>query len=64
MELENAQPFLVPFLYWAKTLDISPSASQIDEFRRVYDPEESIERFVCRLKGAATRSDAGDPYAG
>jgi hypothetical protein len=60
LELENAQPFLVPFLYWAKTLGVSPRASQIDEFRRVYDPEELIESFVSRLTGP-TRSDAGDP---
>ena len=51
MELENAQPFLVPFLYWAKTLGVSPRTSQIVEFRRVYDPEEMIESFVSRLTG-------------
>jgi hypothetical protein len=63
MELENAQPFLVPFLYWAKNLGVSPSTSQIDEFLRAYDPEESIESFVCRLKGE-TRADVWDPYSG
>jgi hypothetical protein len=63
MELENAQPFLVPFLYWAKTMGVSPSTSQIDEFLRVYNPEESIESFVRRLKGA-TRAEVGDPYSG
>jgi predicted phosphodiesterase len=63
MELENAQPFLVPFLYWARTLDISPSAERIDEFLRVYDPEELIKSFVSRLTGP-TRSDVGDPYSG
>ncbi|MGB6363563.1 MAG: hypothetical protein WBG64_12915, partial [Thermoanaerobaculia bacterium] len=63
MELENAQPFLVPFLYWAKTLDISPSAERVDEFLRVYDPEELIKSFVSRLTGP-TRSDTGDPYSG
>jgi predicted phosphodiesterase len=63
MELENAQPFLVPFLYWAKTLGISPSASRIDEFLRVYDPEEMIKSFVSRLTGP-TRSDTGDPHSG
>jgi predicted phosphodiesterase len=51
MELENAQPYLVPFLYWAKTLGISPSAARIDEFLRAYDPEELIKSFVSRLTG-------------
>jgi predicted phosphodiesterase len=50
LELESAQPFLVPFLQWASTLNLSPNEEQIEVFREFYDPEEPIRRFFERLE--------------
>jgi len=49
LELENAQPFLVPFLQWASTLGIPAVADQIDAFLDFYDPDEPFHAFFHRL---------------
>ena len=50
LELENAQPFLVPFLQWASTLGVPPVADRLESFRDFYDPNEPIRTFFCRLE--------------
>ncbi len=50
MELENAQPFLVPFLHWASILEIPPSSSSLERFFDFYDPSESMRSFALRLR--------------
>lgn len=59
LELENAQPFLVPFLQWAATLNIPPSEAQIGVFRDFYDPNEAIGCFFERLEALSGRSNLG-----
>lgn len=49
LELEKAQPYLVPFLQWASTLGVPPVAEQIEKFRGFYDPDEPVRTFFCRL---------------
>lgn len=55
LELENAQPFLVPFLQWTSTLGIPPVPAQIERFRDFYDPDEPLRTFFGRLAAAAGR---------
>jgi len=55
LELEQARPFLVPFLQWTSTLGIPPVAQRIDEFRGFYDPDEPIRSFFCRLEELSGR---------
>ncbi len=50
MELEEAQPFLVPFLQWASALGLTPRSSDIDQFCDFYNPEESMHSFFGRLQ--------------
>ena len=59
LELEHAQPFLVPFLHWASTLDIQPSAEQIERFRDFYDPAEPMRSFFARLERLTHRDNIG-----
>lgn len=57
MELEQAQPFLVPFLHWASILEIAPSQVNIGRFLDFYDPSEPMRAFSRRLEEAkAARS--------
>lgn len=56
MELERAQPFLVPFLHWAAALNIHPDIEQIEAFCEFYDPDESMRSFSCRLRQLQGRS--------
>lgn len=56
LELQHAEPFLVPFLHWASTLEIPPAEDQIDRFREVYDPAESLRSFLDRLQLTADNS--------
>lgn len=49
LELEHAQPYLVPFLQWASTLGIPAAVDQIEAFRDFYDPDEPFEAFFHRL---------------
>ncbi len=51
MELEEAAPFLVPFLRWAAVLEIAPESSRIPEFLRAYDPDRPLREFYARLAG-------------
>jgi len=57
LELQNAQPFLVPFLQWASTLGIPPVTEQIDRFREFYDPDEPMRAFSCRLAELSGRDN-------
>ena len=57
LELERAQPFLVPFLQWASTLGVPPVTESIEKFRGFYDPDEPIKTFFCRLAELAERDN-------
>lgn len=59
LELENAQPYLVPFLQWASTLRVPPVEDQVDVFRSFYDPDEPMRRFFERLEALSGRGDIG-----
>lgn len=59
MELENAQPYLVPFLQWAEALKIPPIEDQVDVFLNFYDPNEPIGRFFERLEAHSGRGATG-----
>ena len=48
-ELEQAQPYLVPFLHWASVLGEEPSTTSLDRFYAFYDPVESMRSFSRRL---------------
>lgn len=50
MEVQHAQPYLVPFLQWAEAREITPEESRIDEFCGFYDPDEPFRSFFCRLR--------------
>jgi predicted phosphodiesterase len=50
MELQCAQPYLVPFLHWTEAREITPEASRIAEFCEFYDPDEPFRSFFCRLR--------------
>jgi len=52
MELEQAEPFLVPFLQWAATLGVDPVGSNIRHFLDFYDPKEPMRTFATRLEAA------------
>lgn len=52
MELEQAEPFLVPFLQWAATLGVDPVGSNIRRFLDFYDPKEPMRSFATRLEAA------------
>jgi hypothetical protein len=54
MELERAQPYLVPFLQWASVLGLAPKSSDIDQFFEFYDPDESVRVFFHRLQHLTT----------
>jgi hypothetical protein len=58
LELEQAAPFLVPFIEWARARGVSPLESEIGAFLDFYDPEESFRSFACRL-----RELQGEPQA-
>lgn len=55
LEIEKAQPFLVPFLQWAAAKGVRPSVEQLDEFRAFYDPAEPIHFFFQRLADLSGR---------
>ena len=50
LELENASPYLVPFLEWARARGIAPEELHIDDFLRFYSPEEPLRSFFDRLE--------------
>jgi predicted phosphodiesterase len=49
MELEQAVPFLVPFLEWARALARPADRSEIPAFLEAYDPAERLDAFFRRL---------------
>ena len=59
LELENAQPYLVPFLQWSSTLGIQPVEDQVDSFQTFYDPHEPMRRFFERLEELSGQQDIG-----
>ena len=56
LELEYAQPFLVPFLQWSAALELTPSEDRIASFLDFYDPAESMRAFFSRLDALSTRT--------
>jgi predicted phosphodiesterase len=59
LELENAQPYLVPFLQWAATLNVPATPEQIGGFRDFYDPDEPIGCFFERLEQLSGKGRIG-----
>jgi diadenosine tetraphosphatase ApaH/serine/threonine PP2A family protein phosphatase len=55
LELENARPYLVPFLQWTSTLGVPPIAAQLDRFVEFYDPNEPFRSFFSRLEDLSRR---------
>ncbi len=53
LELEQAAPFLVPFLKWASLVRVEPRASRLAEFLDFYDPDEPLHGFFQRLAALA-----------
>ena len=45
MEVEQARPFVVPFLKWTEATERSPRFESLDEFLEVYDPTASMGVF-------------------
>jgi predicted phosphodiesterase len=50
MELEEAVPFLVPFLMWARASGHEPLTSQIPRFLQFYEPGRCLESFVRKVR--------------
>ncbi len=50
MELEQAAPFLVPFIAWARARGVQPLESEVGAFQEFYDPDESFRSFSCRMR--------------
>jgi predicted phosphodiesterase len=50
MELEQAVPFLVPFLEWIRAVERPAESSEIAAFLEVYDPSERLDAFFHRLR--------------
>ena len=59
LELENAQPYLVPFLQWSSTLGIPPVEDQVEVFQTFYDPNEPMQRFFERLEVLSGQREIG-----
>ncbi len=53
LELEQAAPFLVPFLKWASLVGVERRAARIGEFLDFYDPDEPVHEFFRRLSALA-----------
>ena len=49
-ELEQARPYLVPFLKWAEIEDVEPTFDRFDDFLSIFDPEESMMDFFNRVR--------------
>lgn len=50
LELEHATPLLVPFLEWAKAVEVPATAEQLDAFFEVYQPGQPLREFARRLR--------------
>ncbi len=53
MEIEHASPILVPFLEWAKLVEVKPSSAQLERFLEVFQPGQSLREFFRKLKAGA-----------
>ncbi len=53
MELEHASPILVPFLEWAKLLEVAPDWQSLDRFFEVFEPGQSLREFFRALAPAS-----------
>lgn len=53
LELENARPFLVPFLKWAEAREVRPEPERIPDFLDFFHPEEPLHTFFDRLAQSA-----------
>jgi len=51
LELVHAAPFLVPFTHWARVQSIRPEPSRLIDFLDFYDPDDSTQTFIDRLRG-------------
>lgn len=53
-EIQEARPFLVPFLRWAELMGLPPELDQLPEFLDLYEPhaplKEQMERFEALAK--------------
>ncbi len=49
MELEHASPILVPFLEWAKMVEVEPTPAQLERFLEVFQPGQSLREFFRHL---------------
>jgi putative phosphoesterase len=56
MEVEDARPYLVPFLKWAEYTNRTPNATQLAPFLDVYDPQCTMKEFFELLQREETRS--------
>lgn len=52
LELEHASPILVPFLEWAKHLDLAPDTASLERFFEAYTPGQSLREFFRRFQQA------------
>ena len=59
MELEEAAPFLVPFMRWSAAHELEPSRENLDAFLHFYDPSESIAAFYRRLEASTNQDPTG-----
>lgn len=49
-EVQEARPFLVPFLKWAESLKRSPRAEDLDEFFQIFEPTGNLKDFFDSLQ--------------
>ena len=50
LEVQQAAPYLVPFLKWARLTGRKPRASRIADFLDLYDPDEPMHDFFQKLQ--------------
>ncbi len=58
IELQEAAPFLVPFLAWCEAAGRTPEEAAVPEFLDLYDPDVPTGEFFRRLR-ATSKSAAG-----
>ena len=51
LEVEQAVPYLVPFLKWVRLIGAAPDSARVPEFLEFYDPDEPLNDFFQRLSG-------------
>jgi len=50
IELDEATPYLVPFIRWARARGLSVEGAHLEAFLDFYDPAESLVKFLRRLE--------------